>query len=138
MDLVSILKSLANGTHPETGKRFPSNSVIHKPDAIRTFYGLIEELRTSERNEAQTKKKKTQKASFDDEERMKKNIAEGRPPRSHFPWSDEERKEIFAMFEGGASVETIAEEKMRGSRAIAIQLEKAGLISAEQLESYGK
>ncbi len=85
-------------------------------------------------NEKPLTKKEAKKRT--EEEHMQENLAAGKPMRANLRWSDEERDEVCSLFKGGSSVESIAEKQMRGALAIAMQLEKAGLISKEKMEGY--
>lgn len=114
MDLVDILKNLANGINPETGKKLPTKSITHKTETIRILFALIDELNTADCNEKPVKKKAS-KPRVDDEEKIQKNLAEGKPKRSHLYWSDEEQEKVCSMFGAGASVEAIAAKVMRGT-----------------------
>ena len=127
MDTVEVLKCLANGIDPETGEELPKDSVAHRPEVIRAFYGLADELSN---RQSGTKKKQTEA------ERIQKNIEIGRPPRSHFPWTEQERSELDSLFKSGYSVEDLSAKFQRTSVAVASQLEKMGLITKEQYDSY--
>lgn len=135
MDLIESLKKMVHGINPVTGKNLPATSITHKIETARVLLALIDELDTTKHIDKPTQMKAS-KPRVDEEEKMQKNIAEGKPKRSHLYWSDEEQKEACAMFKDGASIEAIAAKMMRGARAIAIKLEKAGLISEDQLALY--
>ena len=124
----AMLKALANGINPETGELLGTGSVANKPEAIRILFILAQEL--SEEPEKQKKSK------LSAEERQQKNIAEGRPAKSYFPWTDEERGLLEERHQAGDSVEQLSLKFERSVRAVAIQLEKMGLISAEQLLAF--
>jgi hypothetical protein len=128
MTLSAMLKALANGVNPETGECLPSGSVANKPEAIRLLFMLSAEL--ADEPEKQKKSKLTT------EERQQRNLAEGRPAKSYFPWTDEERGQLEQSHRSGDTVEQLSIRFERSVRAVAIQLEKMGLISAEQLLAY--
>ncbi|MBB1202267.1 hypothetical protein EGM70_18480 [Enterobacteriaceae bacterium 89] len=128
MTISATLKALANGINPETGECLSSCSVANKPEAIRLLFMLSQEL--AEEPEKQKKAKLTA------EERQQKNLAEGRPAKSYFPWTEEERGLLEQCHSAGHSVEQLSVKFERSVRAVAIQLEKMGLISAEQLLAY--
>lgn len=129
MKLSEQLKLLANGIHPETGERLNSNSLTHRPEAIRLLYDLAEEL-----NQYDIPKKSKQK--LQPENKRLKNIAEGRPPKSHYPWSNEEKITLAASFKDNCNIDLLANQFERSSLAVAVQLHKLALISEEELESY--
>lgn len=128
MNISAMLRALANGINPETGEILPSGSVANKPEAIRTLFTLAEELA------AEPEKQK--KSRLSPEERQQKNIAEGRPAKSHFPWTEEERHLLEESYGQNNSVEALSTQFERSTRAVAIQLEKMGLITAEDLMGY--
>ncbi|WP_435928387.1 hypothetical protein [Dryocola sp. BD613] len=128
MNISAMLRALANGINPETGEILFSGSVANKPEAIRMLFTLAEELA------AEPEKQKKSKLS--PEERQQKNIAEGRPAKSHFPWTEEERHQLEESYSQNSSVEALSTQFERSSRAVAIQLEKMGLITAEELMAY--
>jgi hypothetical protein len=127
MDTIEVLKCLANGIDPETGEELPKDSIAHRPETIRAFFKLADELSN---RQVGGKKKQTEA------ERIQKNIEMGRPPRSHFPWTEQERAELDSSFRSGYSVEDLSTKFQRTSVAVAIQLEKMGLITKEQCDSY--
>ena len=52
-------------------------------------------------------------------------------PRSGKKWDEEEEKKIIKSFKGGKSIEDIAEDVERSSKAVLLRLEKLGLIESE-------
>ncbi|MCT4707514.1 hypothetical protein MUA04_06790 [Enterobacteriaceae bacterium H11S18] len=128
MKTTMMLRALANGINPDTGELLSRSSVAHAPDMIRQLFALSEEF-------AQQPPEKKTKLS--PEERQQKNIAEGKPAKSFFPWSDDEKQLLEAHYRAGKTPEVLSQEFCRSVRAVAIQLEKMGLITAEQLLSYG-
>ena len=129
MTLSSQLKLLANGINPETGEVLEEGSLANRPDVIRVLFALAEELSDLDKPAA-----RGPKLTLD--ERRQKNIADGRPPKSHFPWSDEERTSLTSEFNKNPSVIHLATLFERSALAIAVQLQKLRLISEEELESY--
>ncbi len=128
MNISAMLRALANGVNPETGEVLSSGSVANKPEAIRMLFTLAEELI------AEPEKQKKSKLS--PEERQQKNIAEGRPAKSHFPWTEDERHLLEESYNQNNSIEALSTQFERSARAVAIQLEKMGLITAEELVVY--
>lgn len=129
MNICAMRRTLANGINPETGEMMAPGSLANKPEAIRMLFALADEL------SAEPEKQK--KAKLTPEERQQRNIAEGRPAKSHFPWTEEEKSTLEQEHLSGSNIEDLSMKFERSSRAVAIQLEKMGLITAEQLLSYG-
>lgn len=130
MNITLILKALANGVNPESGEMLPRSSVAHTPEAIRLLFALSEEFSGTQQG------KKVKKEKLTPLERQQKNLAEGKPAKSYFPWSEEEKLMLEEYYKPGKSIEGLANDFDRSVRAVAIQLEKMGLITAEQLVSY--
>jgi hypothetical protein len=128
MNTSTALRALANGVNPDTGELLPCSSVAQFPETIRLLFTLSEELTD--------KPEKSKKAKLSPQERQEKNIAEGKPAKSYFPWSEEEKRQLESDYEAGKSVEELGAELGRSVRAVAIQLEKVGLLTAEQLLGY--
>lgn len=129
MRLSEQLKLLAKGIHPETGELLDESSLTNRPETIRLLYDLSEEI-------LQYEKPKRIKQKLQPEERRKKNIAEGKPPKSHFPWSDEEKNMLKEAFRSNPNVEQLAYKFERSILAVAVQLQKSALISEEEFEAY--
>jgi len=131
VSLSDKIKLLANGINPQTGETFEKGSITEKPEVIRMLFTLAEELSGSERHQA-----KKPKLTPEEQERRQRNIAEGKPAKSHFPWEEEERSQLASEFQKGLSVEQLSNNFERSTFAIAIQLQKMNLISEEDLELY--
>lgn len=129
MGLSEQLKLLAKGIHPETGEILIDGSITNRPETIRMLYDLSEEIAQYENP---TKTKKKQKTG----NLREKNIAGGKPPRSNFPWSDEQRKMLEESFKNNPDLKELATQFERSTLAIAVQLQKLFLISEEELELY--
>ena len=123
MRLSEQLKLLAKGIHPETGELLDEDSLTNRPETIRLLYDLSEEI-------LQCEKPKIIKQKLQPEERRQKNISEGKPPKSHFPWNDDERKMLKDAFNENPNVEQLAKSFERSILAVAVQLQKFGVISA--------
>lgn len=123
------LKLLANGVNPETGEVLGEVSLTNKPEVIRMLFLLADELDGAHHHNAEKKK-------LTPEERREKNIAEGRPARSHFPWGDEEKAKLAKEFKSTENIDHLAQLLERSRLAIAVQLKNLELITEEQLESY--
>lgn len=128
MKILAMLKALANGIHPETGEILTAESTANKPEAIRILFALIEELSATPEKQKKTK--------LTPEEKQQRNLAEGRPAKSYFPWTEEEKVILAERFGQSEAIEALGDEFGRSARAVAIQLEKMGLITAEQRLAY--
>lgn len=70
------------------------------------------------------------------EQRRQKNLAEGRPAKSHFPWTEAEQEELATAFRQGQTVDQLTLIYERSALAIAAQLAKVSLITPEEFEEY--
>lgn len=70
------------------------------------------------------------------DQRRQKNLAEGRPAKSHFPWTEAEQEELATAFRQGQTVEQLTHIYERSALAIAAQLAKVSLITPEEFEEY--
>lgn len=122
------LKLLANGVNPETGEVLDEASQTNKPEVIRMLFALAEELSGFD-------KPKTKRPKLTSAERRQKNIDEGRSPKSHFPWEDDEKAKLVHEFAKNADFEHLSAMFERSVLAIAVQLQKLNVISEEELES---
>lgn len=121
------IKQLANGIHPETGEVLPGNSLTYRADVIRILFALSEELR-----EVKPIVKKKPKLNMD--EKRQKNIAEGRPPKSHFPWDEDEKHLLVAEHAAGKTLDQMSCIFERSKIAVAMQLHQLQLITDMELE----
>jgi hypothetical protein len=129
LNLSEQVKILAKGINPDTGELLDSKSIANSPDGIRFLFSLAEELSDYE-------KPKKRKNKLTPEQRIEKNIKEGKPPKSHFSWEDEEKEKLKEIYSTSQSIELSATELERSVLAIAVQLEKLSLITIEEVESY--
>lgn len=104
-----ILKTLADGIDPGTGETLPAASAYQHPDAVRALFVAIRAL---EAPEAETKR----------------SMPASRPGtgNSGKPWSKEEDEQLLAAFDGGQTVEAIAQAHGRSKVAIEARLAKFG------------
>lgn len=68
-------------------------------------------------------------------DRRQKNISEGKPPKSHFPWSDEERQSLVETFRINPNLDQLAHRFERSVLAVAAQLLKLNIITEEEFDS---
>lgn len=93
------------------------------------LFALAEELLVDE-------KPKTKKPKLTLDERREKNIEEGRPPKSHFPWEEEEKTKLANDFKSLADIGALSSRFERSPLAIAVQLQRMELLSEEVVELY--
>ncbi len=129
MKLSETLKYLAKGINPETGEILESRSITNTPEVIRVLYEISDELSVLEAT-------KKEKVKLTPEQKRSKNLSEGKPAQSHFPWGDDEKDGLAADFKVGVSIEGMALEHERSPLAIAIQLEKLELIDDERVAEF--
>jgi hypothetical protein len=128
VSLSDNLKLLAKGINPETGEMLDKSSVANTPEAIRILFCLADEIM----QEAEPIRKEKKK---DTKDLRTRNIEAGRPPRSHYPWKDEELTRLKTQFDGIDNIEQLANVLERSTIAVAVQLHKLLLISDEELEN---
>ena len=131
MSVSAQLRMLANGVHPETGELLDENSLTQRPETIRMLFALAEEFAGAEEN-------RRRKQKLTPVERRQKNIAEGRPPKSHFPWSEEEKSTLEGEMRKQVQILSLAAQFERSPLAIAVQAHKMKLISDDELDAYRK
>ena len=71
-------------------------------------------------------------------EKKKKNLENGLPGRSHFPWSDAESNMVSKLYESGKSLIVLSQMFERSHLAIAAQLAKIGKIPVEKIKNIDK
>lgn len=114
LEAKKIIESLANGIDPDTGEILPAQSTFNSPQVIRALFvagkALDSVAKRAERN----------------------NSLPGNAGRS---WSDEEDKELLALFDGGTPSKQIAARHGRTQGAIAARLVRLGRIK-DRAEVY--
>ncbi|CAI1184966.1 Uncharacterised protein [Serratia quinivorans] len=124
MNTSTLLRALANGVNPDTGELLKPASMASSPEAIRLLFALAEEFQSETERQKKTK--------LTPEERRQKNIFEGRPAKSYFPWDEEEKLRLQESHAAGMTLEIMSSEFERSTWGIAVQLQKMGLITEEQ------
>ena len=97
---LDILRKLADGVSPYTGKTFGPNSVFQKPDTIRALVAAIHALE------------------------QKSNI----PANAGHPWDEAEEQQLFKAYKCGKSIKYLAGKHQRTEGAIYARLARLGLI----------
>ena len=112
-----IVISLANGIDPITGEVFPDDSPYNHPIVIRSLFTIVNNVRFP---------KKEGKKSI--EEKQAQNLMEGKPKNAGIAWTEELKKEICQLFEGGKLITELAEYFERTEGAIRSELVHQGKI----------
>jgi hypothetical protein len=107
LEALKIIESLANGVDPETGEILPTQSIFNNPQIIRALFvagkALDKAAKHAERNNSL-------------------------PHKAGRPWSEEEDKELIALFDVGTQSKVIAEKHARTQGAVAARLIRLGKI----------
>ena len=116
-DAQKIIDALAGGIDPETGEVLPPDSPVNSPHVIRALFIASKAL------DATIK-------------RIESN--DGRPGKAGKPWSDAEDRQLVQAFDGGASVQALADAHERSAGGITSRLVRLGRIKerSEALERH--
>jgi len=106
----SVIQSLIQGLHPETGLPLTEDSVFQDARVLRSLLTVEECL-------------KAVRGRVERRSQLPKNVGRA--------WSDEEDARLKSAFHDCKAVEDIAEDHQRTPVAIESRLEKLGLITAE-------
>jgi len=106
-----ILKSLAAGLSPADGSSLPAGTPLRSPDVVRALFLAADSLESRTR-----------------QARRNSNL----PRNAGRPWAQEEDERLLAAFDGGATVETLAQAHERTRAGIEARLVKHGRLEAEQ------
>lgn len=134
MDISNQLKTLAKGINPDTGELLHRNSCAHRPEAIRLLFSLADEL--NDNSDSKTKKSKSKLTPEERQAKQANNLEMGRPRNSHFPWTEENKKELIAAYSDNDDLALLANKFERSILAIAVQLGNADLLTEEDVEFY--
>lgn len=129
MTLSKQLKALANGINPETGEQLEKTSITHTAEVIRMLYLLSDEL-----SQAQPIVKK--KTKLTDEQRIAKNLKEGKPARSNLIWLEKEKALLSQIYKADGNIAELAIKMERSELAVACQLNSMNLIDEETVALY--
>ncbi len=107
-----ILKSLAAGLSPEDGTSLPGGTPLQSPDVVRALVLAADSLESRTRLP-----------------RRNPHL----PRNAGTPWSGEEDGRLLEAFDGGATVETLAQAHERTRAGIEARLVKHGRLDAAQV-----
>ncbi len=106
---LAVVRSLANGVDPESGKIFPPESAYQRPQVVRALYEAATALERVERFE-----------------RRKAQM----PAKTGEPWSEDEDRKLLAAFDAGRALQELAAQHERTMGAVRARLLKYGRINA--------
>jgi hypothetical protein len=106
---LDIVRSLANGVHPETGTPLAKESVFQHAPVVRALFVASQALEQMERFE-----------------RRRSTM----PAKSGSPWNEEEDRKLLAAFDAGKGLPELAAAHDRTMAAVRARLFKYGRINA--------
>jgi hypothetical protein len=115
---VEILKSLADGIDPGTGKPFAADGPYQHPDTVRALFSAIRAL---EQRAPQAPARQTSPAD---------KSGRPAPEKAGQPWSEEEDAQLGKAYDSGQSIEELAQAHKRSKWAIESRLARLGKIPA--------
>jgi hypothetical protein len=117
-DALKIIRPLAEGTNPFTGKAYSSESPFQQPDMVSALYKAAEVLENRVKYE----------------EKVRKG-----PERSGQPWTQDEDENLLKGFDDGMPVAALAEQHKRTEWAIRQRLVTHGRLKMrfEKVENPG-
>ncbi|MFN0038669.1 MAG: hypothetical protein ACKVP2_04070 [Burkholderiales bacterium] len=120
---VEILKSLADGIDPGSGKPFAADNAYQHPDTLRALFVAI---RTLEQHSPQVP---SQQVAAPEKPRSDKP-GKPAPGKAGQPWSEEEDARLSTAYDSGRSIEELAQTHQRSKWAIEARLARMGKIPA--------
>ena len=115
----NIVKTLAQGVDPTTGKAFAPDSPYNEPEIIRALFTVHDFVRQA------------RKPRMSAEEKRQENLDLGRPRNYGMPWTDDARSQVAKGFEGGETIEGLATTHERTQGAIRAELIRQELLSPD-------
>ena len=112
----NIVKTLAQGVHPNTGEVFSPESPYNDPQVIRALFSILEFV------------KQAKKPKMSIEERRQQNLDVGRPVNSGLPWSEDDRATVRSGFQEGETIEKLAAALGRSSGSIVAEVIRQDLL----------
>ena len=112
----TIVKTLAEGIDPITGKVFEPNSPYNEPRVIRALFTVHRYWHGP-------------KARLSPDEKRQRNVELGRPKNAGLPWTEEDRTTVASGFGDGKTIGELAGVLDRSRAAIHAELIRQGLVS---------
>ncbi len=119
---LTILKALAEGIDPATGKPFPEDSPYQRGDTVRALYTALQMVQAAPLQPAVAQQLPAAQGSPVSVRANPARINAGRP------WTEDEEAQLARAFDGGRTVNELAEEHKRSRAAIEARLAKLGKI----------
>ena len=104
-----LLRSLADGLDPHTGRALAPSSPLHHADLVRALFAGAEALSRSAEPDAPAAKP-------------------AKPARAGRSWDDPEDQRLAAGFESGTAVAELARQHRRSKGSIRARLVRLGLV----------
>lgn len=111
----AILRQLADGIDPVTGRQFPPDSPYQQADVVRALYAAVEVMESRS-----TARKPSEPA--------KPRVVDPNRPKAGAAWTQEEEDAVVAAFKKGVPFAEIAATHGRTRGAVTARLVKLGLI----------
>ena len=112
----NIVKTLAQGVDPTTGKAFAPDSPYNEPEIIRALFKVHDFVRQAK------------KPRMSADEKRRENLANGRPRNYGIPWTDDDHTRVAAGFKEEKPLEELATKLERTRGAIRAELIRQGLL----------
>jgi len=115
---LNILRQLANGTDPHTGKAFHADSPYQHPDTVRALFLALRALEGATAKPAATRKPRAESAA-----------GGSAPSKVGQPWTQQEDERLAAAFDAGTAIPELASAHQRSRAGIEARLAKLGKIT---------
>lgn len=125
-----IIRRLADGVDPETGKPFDINHPYQHPDTIRALFAAVQALEHGEAKEQKQSKAQEQAGECDAEKLTFRSVV---VPNAGKPWTEEEDQRLCSSLGAEISISQLAELHGRTYGDVRAHLETLG-----QLEKLGQ
>jgi len=115
---IDLLRQLADGTDPHTGKAFHADSPYQHPDTVRALFLALRALEGPATESAPARKPRAE------------NTAGGNgPSKIGQPWTPQEDERLAAAFDAGTAIPELAAAHQRSRTGIEARLAKLGKIT---------
>ncbi len=117
---LDLLRQLANGTDPQSGKAFHADSPYQHPDTVRALFLALRALEggSAAPSPAPARKPRAEAAA-----------AGNAPSKVGQPWTQQEDERLAAAFDAGTAIPELATAHQRSRAGIEARLAKLGKIT---------
>lgn len=115
---IDLLRQLADGTDPHTGKAFHADSPYQHPDTVRALFLALRALEGGAAGSAAPRKPRAERAPDG-------NV----PSKVGQPWTQQEDERLAAAFDAGTAIPELAAAHQRSRAGIEARLAKLGKIT---------